>query len=76
MAFNKLSMNGDDGVDDEDNDDTILRKVGKSRAVFSITGLSVLRLQHRSSGVGAQKYIFLKIPGDCVNKLILRTTEI
>lgn len=43
MAFNKLSVNGDNGTDNED-DNTVLRKVGKSRAMFSTTGSPMLRL--------------------------------
>lgn len=39
MAFNKPSINGD-GIDDKDNDDPVLRKVGKSRAMFYTTGSS------------------------------------
>lgn len=46
MAFNKLSVNGDNGTDNED-DNTALRKVGKSRAMFSITGSPMLRLHLR-----------------------------
>ena len=81
MAFNKLSVNGDDGIDNEDNDDAVLRKIGKGRAMFSTTGSNQCSgcnwtYLSRTSGVGTQKYIFLEIPGDCINKLILRTTEI